>query len=521
MAIIYKHFGYINHSLDYINKLIEINPSYVNAYLSKGINYLLLNQFSEGLKYYEYRFKAQSELFKPSTPMWNGEDIKGKKLVIWNEQGLGDYIQFIRYALLLKSSGIEVIILTFRDKSLTKLFQTCLTEKFTVISDNKVDEYDYHISVMSLPHIFQTTSETIPQPVPYIKLPEILDNDQVLTKFDNYKIGIVWASGKQNKKLYHKKSCNVKLFWDLLNIGNIELYSLQVGEDSFSQWKIDNGQLIMDRFHDLAPQINDFVDTANFIEQLDLIITVDTAVAHLAGAMGKPTWVLLPMMPDWRWLLEREDNPWYPQMRVFRQKTRDNWQEVFQEVKVQLTKVLQGKNPLFPIQQKTAAYYHNLACSYQQKDDFLQAIEYYKYALQINPHFAETYNNLGNTYQQQDNLEKALECYQKSIELKPSFPNSYDGIANIYRKQRQLSKAIEFYQKAIKIENNLPQTHYNLALTLLLSGNWQTGFIETVYKNREEAKQKGKLAAQFMEDWTWEKQIKRLCDVLVNNCYIK
>jgi hypothetical protein len=202
-----------------------------------------------------------------------------------------------------------------------------------VTEEEELPEFDVFIPLLSLPYIFNTTLETIPNRVPYIF--PIEGTECVIDPISNSarKVGLVWSSGYRNesyelKKFYRTKTCSLSLFEQIISIPNTCFYSLQVGQDA------DDLKLFGDRpnVFDLSHKIRDFADTANAIAQLDLVISVDTSVAHLAGAMAKPVWVLIPFAPDWRWMLQREDSPWYPTMRLFRQKNLDNWAEVLSSV---------------------------------------------------------------------------------------------------------------------------------------------------------------------------------------------
>ncbi|GET41993.1 glycosyl transferase family 2 [Microseira wollei NIES-4236] len=347
---VYKDRGQLTKAIQCFEQAIQLNSNYVDAHLSRGLALLLLGDFQQGLLEYEWRFKTQQfNNFKQlKVPMWDGAPLEGKSIVLGNEQGLGDAIQFVRYAPKLREQGARVILST--DPALVSLFRECLKGQFEVVESSQcnVYNYDFHVSLMSLPRIFKTSLDTIPNCTPYIFPPHPL-RGCILPLSHSYRIGIVWATGKLNAQLYRQKTCTPELFIDLLNLGDISLYSLQVGEDAsqIQPW------LNYQRVCDLSPLLKDFVDTACAIEQLDLVITVDTAVAHLAGAMGKPVWVLLPFVPDWRWLLERQDTPWYPTMRLFRQTSPGDWASVFQQVKKRLTEVLKDASPLFPIEAKT------------------------------------------------------------------------------------------------------------------------------------------------------------------------
>ncbi|MCZ0900647.1 TIGR03032 family protein, partial [Microcoleus sp. HI-ES] len=190
-------------------------------------------------------------------------------------------------------------------------------------------EFDVHAPLMSLPRIVGTTLETIPANIPYLYPPA--ECKFALSSDAKLKVGIVWAGSPKRRK-DNQRSCSLSDFIRFLDVPGIAFYSLQKNLS-----ESDRTLLHQHLVPDLTPHLNDFADTASAISQLDLVISVDTAVAHLAGALGKPVWVLLSFAPDWRWLLDREDNPWYPTARLFRQSQPESWQELFEEVQAALS----------------------------------------------------------------------------------------------------------------------------------------------------------------------------------------
>jgi hypothetical protein len=183
---------------------------------------------------------------------------------------------------------------------------------------------DTQSTLLSLPHLLGTTLDTIPAPVPYIHAPPqaIARLGTVIGQGTELKVGLVWA-GNPNHQLDHHRSLSLAALAPILAVEDVRFFSLQIGTAS--------GGVLPD-VTDLAPELTDFAQTAGAIANLDLVISVDTSVAHLAGAMGKPVWIMLPFVPDWRWLLDREDSPWYPTARLFRQKTRGDWRPVVREI---------------------------------------------------------------------------------------------------------------------------------------------------------------------------------------------
>ena len=369
---VYRKQGILGRAIAFYTASFERNPNHPETHLSTGSLLLLLGEWEHGFPEYEWRFNtAQMKCFKPKTPMWKrvadeGASLKNSasngqsstrqssdrpSLLLWNEQGLGDAIQFVRYAKAIPTQKNRVIISV--QPNLVSLLQECLDGEFEIVKRGqcKIEDYDNHASLFSLPRIFGTTPATVPNATGYLNPPQPLRSPCILPDTSTYRIGIVWASDKRNVGLYRQKSCDPKWFMDLLEVGNLSIYSLQVGEDAtqIEPWLELDRSMADPRVHDLSPLLKDFVDTASVIAQLDLVISIDTAVAHLAGAMGKPVWTLLPFIPDWRWLLDRQDTPWYTSMRLFRQPRHGDWASVFRQVRQKLEAVLAGESPLFPV----------------------------------------------------------------------------------------------------------------------------------------------------------------------------
>lgn len=305
---------------------IQHRPDFADAHLNLGIILLQVGNFQRGFAEYHWRWQTkQCPDLRYTHALWQGEDLTGKIILLTAEQGFGDTIQFARYATLVAARGGQVVLAC--QKPLVRLLATIPGVFQCVDRDKDNVETHLHAPLMELPYILGTTLETIPATVPYVFPPP--DAAIQLTNFANtrLKLGFVWATNPSNSTS-GKRSCPVEQFLKLLDIPEIALYSLQKdvpeAENACLQGR--------DRLQDLQSQLLDFADTAAAIAQLDLVITVDTAVAHLAGAMGKRTWILLAHVPDWRWLLDRDDNPWYPTARLFRQVAPNAWDDVFARV---------------------------------------------------------------------------------------------------------------------------------------------------------------------------------------------
>ncbi len=332
--------GLCNEAIENYDRAIEINPDYAEAYWNRALAMLLNGDLLEGFRQYQWRrVPSLGIVTYPHSydkPRWDGRPINGKTILIHFEQGFGDSIQFIRYLPKLKEIGATVIFQA-RAPMLDLLKDFTGIDKLIESKPNSgvTEDFDFYAALMDLPAIFQTTMQTIPSDVPYLFAGKAKTEEwkERLNSTD-YKVGITWA-GKSTNENDAIRSCKLNNFEPLAKINGVKLFSLQK-EDAAKQ--ID--QFENNEIENLAHHIKDFSDTAGAIENLDLVISVDTAVLHLAGAMGKPAWALLPFAPDWRWLLDRDDSPWYPTLKLFRQKKYADWKNVFKEVTEELKKAV-------------------------------------------------------------------------------------------------------------------------------------------------------------------------------------
>lgn len=335
LGLLLEATGHSYDAIDCFEKSISIMPDFAQAHWNLSLSLLITANFSRGWKEYEWRLKTPElagEQKRFSHPLWEEQDIFGKTILIHTEQGLGDAIQFIRYIPQLASLNVHVLLEC--KPALKQLFQTVQGIKQIVSPGEPVPRYDFHCPLLSLPSRLNMASNAIPTPIPYL-FPDENRIDAWRKKMPDtgraFKVGLMWAGSPENPNNQNRSLPLSKL--DLLGtVKNVVFYNLQKG-DGADQAKQPLANLY---FIDLKEDIGDFASTAALIANLDLVISVDTSVAHLAGAIGKPAWVMLPFAPDWRWLLDRDDSPWYPTHRLFRQREIGNWEEVISRVKVAL-----------------------------------------------------------------------------------------------------------------------------------------------------------------------------------------
>ena len=308
---------------------VRLDPSHARAHWELGTTKLALGHYLEGWKEFEWRWKL-ADFTTPvprfDQPLWDGRELDGRRIFLHCEQGYGDVIQFSRYAALVAQRGGKVLLGC--PEPLRSLMETVPGVAEVVTTRRDLPPFDTQAPLMSLPAIFGTTLETIPVTIPYIhprssSLPE----GKWVENFSGKKVGLVWVGSPAHRNDANR-SLPLEFFKPLLGLPNIRWYSLQVGNATQSLAHPDFAGKIVD----LGSRFGSFENTAEAIGELDLVLSVDTAVAHLAGALGKPVWLLLPFEAEWRWLTVREDSPWYPTMHLFRQSAPGNWKELLERV---------------------------------------------------------------------------------------------------------------------------------------------------------------------------------------------
>jgi tetratricopeptide (TPR) repeat protein/glycosyltransferase involved in cell wall biosynthesis len=343
IGFVKMEYGVLEECYEYFDRASEIDPEYAEPHFNKARAYLLSGRLVDGWREYEWRLKREEyEKRTFSKPMLTNQNIKGKTILACSEQGLGDTINFMRYLPMLKDAGCRVIFECHKKvMHLVKDyygFDEIIEQK---LSEEPAVDYDYHIPLMSLPNYFKTDINHIPGGTPYIFADEELVEywKNIIQKDDSFKVGIVWA-GNPSHIRDDDRSCRISDFLPLFSIEGAKIYILQKGAATEQTNDIVNPYVDLNQFgfDEKLP----FSDSAAIIENLDLVVTVDTSITHLAGAMNKPVWALLSYIPDWRWMLGREDTPWYPSMRLIRQTKNGDWKQVFQFVREEIIKKING-----------------------------------------------------------------------------------------------------------------------------------------------------------------------------------
>ncbi len=344
----HQKMGRLDDAMACYNRAKQIDPRSPGAHWNHGLALLGKGDLLAGFIGYEWRWQCKDLLPPPrkfKKPRWDGSRLDGKTIFLWAEQGFGDTIQFVRYVSQVVGQGGRIVLEC--QGRLKDIMGSVAGISQVIAAGEKVPDFDTHLPLMSLPYVLRTTTHTVPTRIPYLHVPRklIAETRAKFGKPDGtLKVGISWAGRPQHKE-DHLRSMTLQHLAPLADVPNVTFVTLQKGDPAR---QMDNPPLGM-LLANIRNANDSFINTAALMQNLDLIITVDTAVAHLAGAFGRPVWVILAYSPDWRWKLQGDRTPWYPSMRLFRQKTSGDWPSAIAQVREALAKL-----PTLKISQKSA-----------------------------------------------------------------------------------------------------------------------------------------------------------------------
>ena len=474
---------------------IALQPDFALAHFNLALALLVCGDFARGWDEYVWLWRVPDQRaqypYLDRLPIWNGEEFPNRRLLITADAGFGDAIQLVRYLPAVKARGGRVVLEV--KTALMALFADVPgIDELRVRTDSAdfADDVDLHIPLSGLPRAFASDLGSIPTSVPYLRArPERIEHWRPRLEVPaRLRVGLVWAGNPR-----HANDCRRSVQLDdfalLAEIEDIAWFGLQKGRDEECR---SCGPFTVDP---LGSEIGDFADTAAIVAQLDLVIAVDTAVAHLAGALGTPVWTLLPFAADWRWLLERADSPWYPTMRLFRQPSAGDWSSVFAQVARELrmfeadarepsegaslerSQLADDRGPACAvIDEKTceastvARTHYDRAKACAAQGDASGAIVAYQAAVAYAPDFAEAHSNLGTLYLQSGRRDDALRAYETAIRVKPDLAPLYCNLAAVHIDLGQYDEAMAALQTALRLAPELQEAHANLCQVLRRSG---------------------------------------------------
>jgi tetratricopeptide (TPR) repeat protein len=347
-GVAFKDLKQLDAAIGAFDAAIALEPDHAAAQWNKALVLLLRGDFAAGFELYEWRWKNRNLNAAPrpfARPLWLGEEpLEGKTILLYAEQGLGDTIQFCRYASLLARAGAQVIFHV--PPPLVGLLKSLEGASQVLAEGEPLPDFDYHCPLMSLPLAFKTVLASIPDPSPYLHAdPARMRVWQArIGERKNLKVGVVWNGGFRPNQpeiwaVNERRNISLEAFARALREVEVDFFSLQKGDPAESEIRGREAQYWpRGNFHNFASDIADFSDTAALVANLDLVVSVDTSTAHLAAALGKPTWILSRFDGCWRWLLEREDSPWYRSVRLYRQDDSQSWEPVLSRVAADLTR---------------------------------------------------------------------------------------------------------------------------------------------------------------------------------------
>lgn len=433
LGVLLRELGRLDESLQVLGQLVSLYPDDGDGHWNLALSLLMARRYREGWQEYEWRFRRTKPVtvVDPGSPRWQGEALEGKTILLCCEQAYGDSIQFVRFAAGLADWGATVL-LRCPDLSLAQLLGGAPGISRALTPDEPLPPHDYWSPLLSLPLHLQTSQDTIPA-CPYLFAPET--TNQLEPSDTSLRVGLVWSGRNTDPQ----RACPVELFAPLARFsGQVTFFSLQLNSTGHDLGLLQQLLGIID----LAPQLSDFLSTARIMRQLDLIISIDSAPAHLAGALGREIWLLLHQAPDWRWGLVRSDSDWYPAMRIFRQPSGASWQPVIEQVAAALEQRLNGSSAGIPV---------------VAPDDLL---------------------TLGDRLREQEQWSAAHHLYRLAAELAPDSYRAKLCAGGTLLFLNQPEAAADWFRLAISLQPEEADAHINLSMALLSSGNQQEGWRE-------------------------------------------
>jgi Flp pilus assembly protein TadD len=328
----YKEQGRLEEAVACYDYALWLRPDDATTRWNRSLAWLQQGDYQRGWAEYEWRWKRKRSRRRPfAQPAWDGSPLEGRTILLYMEQGLGDMIQFIRYAPLVKQRGGKVVVEC--PDMLLQLFASVAGVDRLLAEGTELPPFDVHAPLMSLPYLLGTRLDTVPTDIPYLSVPaELVESWRSrLGGHDTFKVGVVWQ-GNPHHKWDRYRSVRLTDFAPLAEVPGVQLISLQKGDAAAALRSHDRSCRVTEWAAPQDRESGTFAETAAVMKNLDLVVTVDTAVAHLAGALALPVWVALSTIADWRWLMGRTDTPWYPTMRLFRQRTLGKWGPVFERM---------------------------------------------------------------------------------------------------------------------------------------------------------------------------------------------
>jgi tetratricopeptide (TPR) repeat protein len=454
LATLLKDHGRFTDALAEFYEVVRLAPDHADAHWNLAVLFLMLGDLGSGWREFSWRF-MKSELPPvrkwQDHELWDGSPLNGRTILLYGEQGLGDTLQFVRYAPQVAARGGKVMV-EVQSPSLVSLVSGVAGVSQVVPAGEALPQFDLQASLLDLPGIFGTELGSIPAEVPYLHAdPALAPGAQALVPRDgSFRVGVVWC-GNPNHQNDTNRSVTPEILAPLAGVPGVKFYSLHYGEESADLERKSALPLV-----NLSHAIRDFSDTASLAVELDLVITVDTSMAHLCGGLGLPVWVLIPFIPDWRWLLERDDSPWYPTMRLFRQQSAGEWHDVVLRVRGALEEAALAANPA------DVEMLNNYGCALDGAGRHLDAVACYQRAISLKSDFLAPHYNMGNSLRSLSRAEEAIEAYRRALSLDPNLTQGWHNLALALQDLGRLDEARYSLKRAITLQPDYLEARHNL-----------------------------------------------------------
>ncbi|HEV2159837.1 tetratricopeptide repeat protein [Bradyrhizobium sp.] len=459
----------LDEALAAFHQSLALDPHNAHTIWNLALLQMLTGDFERGLPGREARWKASLGLIERgfSAPLWLGDEpIEGKTILLHAEEGLGDSIQFARYAPLVAALGAHVIL---EVQAPIQQLLGGITGVANCIGRSSTPSlaFDLHCPLGSLPLALGTRLDTIPFADQYLPAPpeaRVKAWDDRLGPHDRLRVGLTW-SGNPDHNNDHNRSMALRTLAPLLDC-DVQFISLQKGaRDQDRAFLGEHPDIV-----DLTEHLTDFSETAALVSCLDLVISVDTSVVHLAGALGVPVWTMLPFNPDWRWLVNRDDSPWYSSMRLFRQPKRDDWASVVDRVRLELGQLVSAWRSGTPQHRSKAAIPQDAAASHclgnllWQRGRMDEAVRHFQRALRLHPQYLKAATNCGRLLFNLGRYAEALDCLDVAAKLDPNSAPLYQMRGACLQEANRFEEAAADYGKSIALDPGQAETHNNFGL---------------------------------------------------------
>ena len=476
-AILHARAGEFTQALAAYDRSLGLKPDQSNAIYNRAVVRLVLGDWIQGFREFESRwalFPHEASRLRRLAPMWDGQaDLKGKTLLLHHEQGYGDTLQLSRFVTSVKRRGAEVVIAV--PAALKRLMATLPGSPAVVSESEPVPRHDFHCPLMSLPMVLGITPSTVPATVPYLYAdPDVSRRwQEQLGVRQRARIGLCW-SGRRYPPINYTRDMSIEAVTPLLAL-DADFYCLQTELSEAERSRLAKQTNV--RW--FGEQFGDFADTAGLIANLDLVITVDSAVAHLAGALGKPVWLMNRYATCWRWLLERSDSPWYPNLRLFRQPALGDWASVVQAVYSAGIQFIANRRPvsgvkltITPVAALSEANQRQLQVALQQHQagHLEEAITLYRQVLAEVPEHAQTLHYFGIALAQASRYHEALVPLAAAVERTPNQAAVHTHYGNVLAELSRHQEALTSYNRAIACDPKFAEGYYNRGVALSALG---------------------------------------------------